>query len=334
MEYTIRLYEERDQKAIYDLCMDFQQEEKLYKEWDYEGFKRFLFGNPQFQPQGSFVAEANGSIIGFASAINRACDEGNEKASGYTHTFVVKKEYRRQGIGSALLAKIEGYIGSARNFSRMVFLSPINWPWIIPHTDHHLHPGMPAVIFNSDYYLFLLHHGYVVYSIHDGFHLPLSNYVFPEKVQRQAAENAKSGLVVELYDPKKHYGLEDFYEAIKDNQGFVNSIKHNLERETPYPFVVASDNGKVCGWTGAVYTEPTGRGHLDGIAVDPAYRGRGLGNNVLAKLCQESMKNGASYMTLFTGIDNNARYMYLGAGFQVALSFADMRKVLHKVDKK
>jgi hypothetical protein len=37
---------------------------------------------------------------------------------------------------------------------------------------------------------------------------------------------------------------------------------------------------------------------------------------------------GASYMTFFTGLDNPARYIYLGAGFQVAQSFADMKKDL------
>ena len=37
---------------------------------------------------------------------------------------------------------------------------------------------------------------------------------------------------------------------------------------------------------------------------------------------------GASYMTFFTGLDNPARYIYLGAGFQVAQSFADMKKEL------
>lgn len=325
----IRNYQATDKHAIYGLASAFQAEEKIYKDFKEEEFNRFLFDNPSFQPEGSVVAVEDGVIIGFASAVVREADNENPKASGYVHTFIVAREHRRQGIGSALLKAMEDYIGARRDSVRMVFISPINWPWIIPHTDHHQHPGMPAVIMNSEYYVFLLHHGYVVYSIHDGFHLPLSSYRLPDKVARQAEINAQSGLVVELYDAKKHHGVEEFCESIK-NDGFAHSIRYNLAREVPLPFVVASDNGKVVGWTGAIYTEPTGRGHLDGIAVDPAYRGKGLGSAVLAKLCEESMKNGASYMTLFTGIDNPARYMYLGAGFQVALSFADMKKVLHK----
>ena len=79
-------------------------------------------------------------------------------------------------------------------------------------------------------------------------------------------------------------------------------------------------------WTGAIYTEPTGRGHLDGVCVSPEYRKLGLGTGIFAKLCMESKNNNAKYMTLFTGIDNNARYIYMGAGFNVACSFADMKK--------
>ena len=143
-------------------------------------------------------------------------------------------------------------------------------------------------------------------------------------------ENEKEGLTVELYDPKKHFGVREFAQEIREdgNPGFAYSIEYNLNREKPYPFVVAADHGKVCGWTGSIYTESTGRGHLDGITVSSKIRGKGLGTGVFAKLCTESKKNGATYMTFFTGLDNPARYIYLGAGFNVACSFADMKKNL------
>ncbi|MFR5892303.1 MAG: hypothetical protein ACLUG4_07560 [Bacilli bacterium] len=34
-------------------------------------------------------------------------------------------------------------------------------------------------------------------------------------------------------------------------------------------------------------------------------------------------------MTFFTGLDNPARYIYLFAGFKIAQSFADMKKILN-----
>ena len=110
------------------------------------------------------------------------------------------------------------------------------------------------------------------------------------------------------------------------NPGFANSIRSNLKREKPYPFLVAAQENKVVGWTGAMYTESTGRGHLDGICVDPNVRGGGLGKGLFCNLCYWLKQNGSSYMTFFTGIDNPARYIYLSAGFKIAQSFADMKK--------
>jgi N-acetylglutamate synthase-like GNAT family acetyltransferase len=190
-----------------------------------------------------------------------------------------------------------------------------------------MHPGMPCARINSDFYIFLYHHHYVVNSIHEGFHLPLSEYTLPQAVVDNMAKNKERGLVVEIYDPKKHYGIDEFCEAI-NNPGFAAAIKNNLKREQPRPFLVAAHNGKVVGWTGAMYVEPTGRGHLDGICVDPAERKSGLGKALFCYLCANLKEMGASYMTFFTGLDNPARYIYLFAGFKIAQSFADMKKEL------
>jgi len=324
-------FKDEYKQGAYELFCDFQKEDDFYMAHTFEEFDNRVFKNHDYRPDGTFVCLDNNKVVGFAGALVRACDEGNEKSSGYIHTIIVKKEYRRQGIGSKLLALCEDYIKSmGKTSSRCVFLSSINWPWYIPHTDHHMHPGMPAVPINCEYYIFLYHHQYVVNSIHEGFHLNLCDYSLPEKVKNKMEENAKEGLTIEIYDPAKHTGVEEFCQLISEgpngNTGFANAIRSNLKREKPYPFIIAADHGKMVGWTGPMYNEPTGRGHLDGICVSPLIRGKGLGTGVFAMLCSESKKNGAKYMTFFTGLDNPARYIYLGAGFQIAQSFADMKK--------
>ena len=113
-----------------------------------------------------------------------------------------------------------------------------------------------------------------------------------------------------------------------DNNTQCVYIRNNLKRENPYPFLVAANNNKVVGWTGAMYTESTGRGHLDGIAVDPNVRGGGLVKSLFCSLCDYSKKQGSSFMTFFTGLENPARYIYLYAGFRICQSFAIMRKEL------
>jgi ribosomal protein S18 acetylase RimI-like enzyme len=321
-------YEEKYSKQVYDLFMNFRDEEDFFKEFTYEGFCAHLFKNSAFKAEGTFVALDGEEVVGFASGMVKDADDGKENASAYLHTFFVKKEYRRQGIGSQLLEKVETYAKEkGRTSMRFVFVGQINWPWYIPNTDHHMHPGMPCVRINSDFYIFLYHHGYYVNSIHEGFHLPLAQYEMPQSVVKKMEENAQRGLVVEIYDPAKHYGIDEFCEVIQ-NAGFAASIKNNLKRDVPRPFLVASNNGKVVGWTGAMYVEETGRGHLDGIIVDPNERKAGLGKGLFCNLCKHLKEMGASYMTFFTGLDNPARYIYLGAGFQVAQSFADMKKEL------
>lgn len=318
-------------KEVYQLFCDFQKEEEFYKPLTEEQLDYYLFENRAFKDEAAWVALDDDKVVGFMGCAVRDSDIGNEKASGYIHTVIVKKEYRRQGIGSKLLDLAEGYIKEkGLKSSRCVFLSPINYPWLIPHTNGHMHPGTPAVAINSEYYIFLYHHGYFVNSIHEGFHVDLTKYEYPESVVQKMKKNEEKGITVELYDPNKHYGVDEFCELIEKggNGGFAHSIRYNLyQREKPFPFVVASDNGKMIGWTGSIYKEESGRGHLDGIIVDPNYRGLGLGTAIFSCLCKELKALGSEYMTLFTGLDNPARYIYLGAGFNVACSFADMKKI-------
>lgn len=313
---------------VYNLFIEVISEDHFYKDVSYEQFCQILFNNRFFKSEGTFLAYDYNTLVGFISGNVRDMDQGNEKASGYINTIMVKKEYRRKGIGKALLEKVEAYIyKEGRKSSRFVFLSQINWPWYIPHYGKHEHPGAPAVRINSELYFFLLHNHYYINSIHEGFHLPLSEYKMPQSVVDKMKENAEHGFTIEVFDEKKHYGVEEFCNII-DNPGFAGAIRSNLNKEKPLPFLIAAHNGKMVGWTGPMYTEPTGRGHLDGICVSPETRGGGLGKALFCTLCEYSKEHGSQYMTFFTGLDNPARKIYLFAGFKIAQSFADMKKDL------
>ncbi len=319
-------YKEEHQQAMYEIFYNLTQEEVFFKEMSFDEFKGHLINSSAFQPEGTFVAFDGDKMVGFVAATVR---DDNPKTSGYISTIIVDKNYRRQGIGGKLLELAENYIKEKGKASvRFVFLSGVNWPWYIPHTDKHMHPGMPAVRMNSDFYLFLYHHDYAVNSIHEGFHLPLSEYELPKAVVEKMEKNKERGLFVELYDPNKHYGVEEFCQKIEEsNAGFARSIRYNLNRPDPRPWLCANENGRMVGWTGAMWNEESGRGHFDGIIVDEDIRGAGLGKALFCYLCYQSKLNGAQYMTFFTGLDNPARYIYLSAGFKIAQSFADMKKV-------
>lgn len=323
----IRVFnKELDSKKVVDLWNEVVKEDDFYYQFTEEEYTRILFNNPHFKAEGAICAYEGDELIGFACGMIRNEDMEKPEAPGYMNTIMVKKAYRRQGIGTKLLNAVEKYFADCgKGASRCVFISPVNWPWYIPGTDHHNHPGCPAVPVNSDYYFFLLHNHYHVQGHIDAFHLPLAEYHMPEKVVQKMKENAEKGLTIEVYDPEKHYGVEEFCEAI-NNPGFARSIRYNLQREEPRPFLIVSDYGRMAGWTGPMYTEETGRGHLDGIAVDPNVRGGGLGKSLFCSLCEYSKKQGSKFMTFFTGLENPARYIYLGAGFDIVQTFAIMKK--------
>ena len=92
------------------------------------------------------------------------------------------------------------------------------------------------------------------------------------------------------------------------------------------PFAVIVKDNKIMGWTGAFYTEKSGRAHFDGIVISPKVRGKGLGRALFATLAEYSKTHGSEFMTFFTGRKKFARYIYLSLGFKIIRSFAIMEK--------
>ncbi len=311
---------------VSNLWNEVVKERDMYYAFSYEEFDRILYKNPHFKEDGAFVALEGEEVIGFTCGFIRNEDVDDASKPGYFNTILVKKEYRRQYVATKLFNHVvEWFKANGKTAIRSVFLGPVNWPWYIPETDHHNHPGMPAIPINTPEYFFLSRVGFHVQGHIDAFHLPLAKFEMPEAVKQKMEENAAKGLTIEVYDPEKHYGVDEFCEAI-NNPGFARSIKYNLSKEKPLPFLIVSDHGRMAGWTGPMYTESTGRGHLDGITVDPNVRGGGLGKALFCTLCEYSKNQGSSFMTFFTGLENPARYIYLGAGFRIAQSFAIMKK--------
>jgi len=324
----IRNYQAKDLPQVVQLWNKVVSERGFYKPLSLEEFNRKVIQNDHFVEEGTFVAELDDAIVGFANGIIKKQERDNPETPGYITCVLVDKKHRTQGLGKRLLECIEEWFRFlGKKHSRLVFLNAINFEWYIPNTDHHDHPGAPAVPYNSPEYFFYLHNDYHVQGHIDAFHLPLSEYVLPKKVVEKMKENEEKGLFVELYDSKRHFGWEQFYKNI-DNPGFESAIRNNLNKEHPDPLLIAHQNGQIVGWTGPMYNQPSGRGYFAGIAVDPNVGGGGLGKSLFCMLCEHSKRNGAKFMSFFTGLENKARNIYLYAGFKIIQSFAIMRKDL------
>jgi ribosomal protein S18 acetylase RimI-like enzyme len=303
-------------------------ERDFYKQLTVEQFKSKIIDNEHFLYESTYVAIDNNQIIGFANGFAKVHERTNPDSPAYMTCVIVDKVYRKQGIGKQLLKAVEGYFKSiGKKAVRLVFLNAVNFEWYVPNTDHHDHPGAPAVPYNSPEYFFYLHNDYHVQGHIDAFHLPLSEYQLPQKVIDKMEENKQKGFFIEVYDSSRHYGWEEFYQNIQ-NPGFENAIRNALKKEKPDPLLVAHHNGRIIGWTGPMYNQPSGRGYFAGIAVDPNVGGGGIGKSLFCMLCEYSKNNGAKFMTFFTGLENPARNIYLYAGFKIIQSFAIMKKEL------
>lgn len=298
----------------------------FYKKLTYEEFCNNLYNHVEFDKNGVFVAEEDGNVIGFISSFVRGVEKSDESKPGYVSTFIVDKKYRHQGVGKKLLSLAEEYLKSlGKNKICFGYVCTLNWPWYIPNTSSHDHNGAPGACVNSDLYFFLLNNGYNIIDEEDAFHLDLSKFNMPTRVLNDLEKCAKEDIYITLYDKNKHFGLEEFYKDI-DSEAFERVIRYNLSLDNPMPFAVIVKNNQIMGWTGAFYTEKSGRAHFDGIVISPKVRGKGLGRALFATLAEYSKTHGSEFMTFFTGRNNFARYIYLSLGFKIIQSFAVMEK--------
>lgn len=313
-------------KEMNELWNEVVLKDKFFKPISQDDYEKYLYNIPKFNLDGVKLAYKDNILVGFGIVVCEGDLTKNENAAAFINSIIVKCEYRHQGIGAKLLTSLEEYLKEVgyNNISVYGHL-PSCYAWYIPNTDHHDHPCAPGVSVNSDLYFFLIHHGYEATGFQDAFHLNLSDYEISPTIKEILDRNKKDNITIELYDPNKHYGIDEFCKEL-NIYDFEYVIKDNLKLEHPYPFLVVSENGKVKGWTGAMWNEESGRGHFDGIAILPSVRGRGLGKALFSLLAYNSKLNGAKFMTFYTNLNNHARYIYMGAGFKIIQTFALMKK--------
>ncbi|WP_048148844.1 ribosomal protein S18-alanine N-acetyltransferase [Palaeococcus ferrophilus] len=85
----------------------------------------------------------------------------------------------------------------------------------------------------------------------------------------------------------------------------------------PQTFLVAEYAGKVVGYVMG-YLRPDLEGHIMSIAVDPEYRGNGIGKALMVEVIERLFGLGAKYIGLEVRVSNErAINLYLKLGFRV-----------------
>lgn len=108
-----RNFRNPDPPAIVELWHDSRLGRGAAKEFNTEAFESLTFSQPYFDPRGVILAEnERGEIIGYAhGGFARGEQDGTlNKSEGVVCSVIVHPDYRRQKIGTQLLAKTEDYL--------------------------------------------------------------------------------------------------------------------------------------------------------------------------------------------------------------------------------
>lgn len=297
-----------------------QDKEVLYQELSFEEFCEMFF-KEQEKIHKITVSEENGRA--FASG----CIDERSGKSFITFVAVDKKE-RRKGLGKAVLEELEKQIrekGENKTLE-ISFYNPTAFTWEVPGEKGVTHPNAPGVDMSSGAYLFLKNCGYRDFAMQNSYYLPLSQYEYPQDMAERKEALREKGYTFTIYDKEKHTGMEEMLKALNSAEWERDILGEPPVSEGGRPILVPVQGNRVCGFTGPLAAEESGRGYFAGIAVSPDDRGNGLAKVLFCALCTGLKEIGAGYMTLFTGENNAARNIYEAAGFSIVRSWADMRK--------
>lgn len=288
-------------------------------------FDQLLLKHPDFSAEFTFVLEERGEVLGFVNGCTGDhIPRGNVR--GYVSCLILKAEADTEENTLLLLNALEDAFRKAgRIHSAVTFFNPIRLPWIIPGTADHQHNNAPGVATDLPLHDRMIAHGYKEATRECAMHLDLAEFTMPDWVEAKAAKMAERGYTVARYDAAKHTGLEEMVEAL---QNPMWSSEIPAAGKAGMDLLVGLYGETCAGFTGPVYPEDTGRGYFAGIGVAPQYEKNGLGTLLFYRLLQREKEVGSKYMSLFTGVDNHAKQIYLGAGFRIVRTFGVMLKEL------
>lgn len=202
-----------------------------------------VFERRFFQPGAhAFAAEENGELIGF---IHGACKtaflnkENNENTPGYLSVVVVRKDKRRQGVGSALVAALEdAFRAAGKHKAACNDSTPVHMNWTIPGTPGHDHNNAPGVDERCEGYPFLLHRGYQAAFTEIAMYLDLSKFqwdpALDAKITALDAEGIPGGPVGRLTAARSTTGSATTWAASTGGTCWIPSWKRG-RKMSPTP---------------------------------------------------------------------------------------------------
>ena len=296
-----------------------------YAPLNMEKFRRLLLEHREFSAEFTFILEGDEGILGFVSGC--AGDHIADGAPlGYISCLILAERADDKENTALLLNALEdAFRQTGRTHSTVSYFNPVRLPWIIPGTADHQHNNSPGVAVELPLYERMLSLGYREIDRECAMHYDLANHATPGWVEEKAEKMAARGYTVARYDASRHKGLDEMVECLHNSMW---SAEIPAAGKAGMDLLVALSGNVCAGFIGPIYPEETGRGYLAGVAVAPQYEHNGLGTLLFYRMLQREKEVGARYMSIFTGVNNHARFIYLNAGFRIVRTFAVMLKEL------
>lgn len=347
----IRLFQKEDLPQVMDIWnLSVTEGEVVYYPIDQAYFEKKFLADPNYDEAFSFVALEGNEVIGFISGIEKKVflpGQNNENTPGYITCFFVKKQYRGQEIGRKLVQTLsQAFKKTGKKTVSVSSGNPINLDWRIPGTPGHDHNNAPGMDEGCAGYGFLEHLGFVSRHREVAMYLNLDDYRQRSQIAQRKKELEEDGILIGRYDPSLDYEYDGMFDRLQ-SEYWRAALKTEIEchrQNKPCTDIRFIPNGKIpagprpilagmhrkhlVAFTGPVDIQQSGRGWFSGICTDPNYGGRGIAGVLFDELMQEFIKIGATFSTLFTGVENHAQKIYLNAGFKVVRTFALMEKEL------
>lgn len=261
---------------------------------------------PNFSPEGLFVAEENGKIIGFSNAVFRRipmiAGADLEEACGWISAFALADPARMDDVGEALLNASESYL--------------------VAHGKTRISTGYYPIYFTQGfekrfcpaYTALFERHGYIA-AESSAITMKLDTYTeapgIEEKRRRLIGEGYYIGALTDEYIAS----LLDINEPF-NGASFATEFKLRFSDMDFTRVRIAAKDGHVVG--ACIFSDQFGeKEHFGPFAVNKELRGKGIGSVLLADCLNEMKRRGLpSVWMQWVGPQSVAMAMYKKLGFE------------------
>jgi mycothiol synthase len=287
-------------------------------------FARQVLLDPNFRSEGSLLAKVDGLPAGYGLSLARLTPLENapdDSARGYITLFGVAPHHRGQGVGSALLGRCEDFLRSQGRSEC----------WISPYAPGYFTPGVDVEAC-ADGLRFLKKRGYTEVYRPLAMEAPLWSLEVPAWVEVKRKELAAGsppvrcvpfnrGLTVPLLEFAREHFPGDWVRVVRETMAAI------LNGQPARRLILAVQPVE------HLQARVVGFSHYDNerfgpIGVDPAERGRGIGQVLMYNTLRAQREAGFRSAWFLWSDDKTAARLYNEAGFREVRRFAVLKKEL------